>query len=393
VAARALGVDGSESFAIQRGVGFGGSGLDFNDLIEPPRNLQPTGSGVGIAPQFSWDAVPGASFYIVELENSNIDWIIIVPAGTNPGFTLPDLTGTPVEEFGLSLGDVFVEWDVQAIVVPNADFNSLDQDTVRRTFTHMSDSRREFFSPAVLQTALYGAAHLGRDGMSILHEINPLTGATTLIGPIGFERVSGMAFNVADGKMYATGERADGSNTHVLLTINLATGAGTEVGPTNVTSLGFGDTISDISFRNADGALYAYLEAGDAVGIINLATGAATALGRSNVFGCCGNGIAFAVDDTLYHANDINLHTLNQTTGVATIQAPLGFSPPADLDPRINAMDFHPLTGQLFASLNDGNNANPENHLALIDKLTGVVSIIGPTVPGLDAIAWVFALD
>jgi hypothetical protein len=52
-------------------------------------------------------------------------------------------------------------------------------------------------------------------------------------------------------------------------------------------------------------------------------------------------------------------------------------------------MDFHPETGILFASLNDGSSqGTPENYLATIDTATGEVAIIGPTVDGFDALTW-----
>jgi WD40 repeat protein len=185
---------------------------------------------------------------------------------------------------------------------------------------------------------IYGAAHIGRDGLSTLYKIDPASGFATMIGPIGFERVSAIDFG-PDGNLYGTGERADGSNIHVFIAIDTASGAGTEIGPTGVEGLGFGDTIADISFRNGDGALYAYLEAGDGLGTIDPSTGAATALGSTGV-SCCGNGMAFSSTDTLLHANQSDLHSLNQSTGSATVVTALNYPPPADNFPRINAMDF-----------------------------------------------------
>src|SRR5688572_7115403 len=83
---------------------------------------------------------------------------------------------------------------------------------------------------------LYGAAYAGPDGPAALTIIDPSTGSETLVGPIGFERVSAMAFHPVTGILYATGERSDGSNRHVLITIDPLTGAGTEIGPTGVES-------------------------------------------------------------------------------------------------------------------------------------------------------------
>jgi hypothetical protein len=237
----------------------------------------------------------------------------------------------------------------------------------------------------IIRTALFGSAFQGPTGPSALYSIDPETGVATAIGVIGFARVSAMAFD-STGVLYATGRRpSDGRN--VLLTIDTTTGAGTEVGPTGVEELGFGDTIADISFRRSDGVLFAYLEAGDALGVINKQTGAVTPLGSSFV-SCCGNGMAFSPNDILYHSNEDSLHTLDQTTGVATFVVNMIFSPPADFDPRINGMDFQPGTGILFGSLNDGFAGSPENYLVTINTTTGVVTIIGRTVNGLDGIAF-----
>jgi hypothetical protein len=237
----------------------------------------------------------------------------------------------------------------------------------------------------IRRAALFGSAFSGPTGPSTFYSIDAETGAATAIGPIGFTRVGAMAFD-ASGTLYAIGRRpSDGRN--VLITINTATGAGTEVGLTGVETLGFGDTISDISFRHSDGALYAYLEAGDGLGVINKQTGAVTALGRSFV-SCCGNGMAFSPGDVLFHSNEDSLHTLDQVTGRATLVTNMVFSPPADNDPRINGMDFQPATGILFGSLNDGFAGQPENYLVTVNTTTGVVTIIGRTVNGLDGIAF-----
>ncbi|GIW42058.1 MAG: hypothetical protein KatS3mg076_2635 [Candidatus Binatia bacterium] len=233
---------------------------------------------------------------------------------------------------------------------------------------------------------IYGAAHVGPDGPASLYRIDPATGAATPVGPIGFERCSGMDFGPT-GTLFATCERSDGTDTHVLVTVDTSTGAGTEVGPTGVEITGFGDTVSDLSFRS-DGALFAYLEPEDAVGRIDPSTGSVSlVLGGSGVE-CCGNGIAFSPGEVLFHANENALHTLDQNTGEATVVVDLEFLPPAEGFSRVNAMDFDPGTGVLFASVVSGLDfVGTDNFLATIDPTTGVVSVIGPTQRGLDAIA------
>ena len=137
--------------------------------------------------------------------------------------------------------------------------------------------------PAAALPVLYGAAYSGPDGLSTFYSVDATTGAATSIGAIGFQRVSGMDFHPGSGALYAVGERNDGSNIAVLITINLATGAGTEVAALNGGATHFfGDAYSDISFRS-DGTLYAYLEPSDGLGTIDVGTGALTELGFSGV--------------------------------------------------------------------------------------------------------------
>jgi WD40 repeat protein len=190
----------------------------------------------------------------------------------------------------------------------------------------------------------------------------------------------------AAGTLYATGSSAR-TGEHVLLTIDPVTGVGTAVGPTGVEGLGF-DTVTDLAFRNGDSRLYVYFGPGDTAGTLDRATGKAMVLGSSGVF-CCGNGIAFSPEDLLFHANDHALYLLNQEGDMATVIANLTFHPPADKRPRINGMDFHPGTGLLFASLSDGSADLLETYLATINTMTGEVTIIGRTVDGLDALAWI----
>jgi hypothetical protein len=233
-------------------------------------------------------------------------------------------------------------------------------------------------------STLYGAAFSGPEGPASLYEIDPVTAQATLIGPIGFWRVSAMDVS-EDGTLYAVGRdpARDPTKNNVLLTIDRTTGAGQAIGLTGVENLGFGDTIADISFRPSDGVLFGYLEAGDGLGTINLTTGATTALGRTRV-SCCGNGLAFAPDGRLLHANESALHVLDQTTGVATVLVPLTY--PAGV--RINSMDFQPDTGELFGFAKAGGSTGA-TFLVKVDIVSGVVTIVGArTINGLDAITW-----
>ena len=54
------------------------------------------------------------------------------------------------------------------------------------------------------------------------------------------------------GRLFATGESPT-SGQHLMLRVDHLTGAGTAIGPTLVTSTGFGDTVSGLSHRGLDG--------------------------------------------------------------------------------------------------------------------------------------------
>ncbi|MBN1476523.1 DUF11 domain-containing protein [Candidatus Sumerlaeota bacterium] len=238
---------------------------------------------------------------------------------------------------------------------------------------------------------LCGITHSGPDGLSRLWLIDPSTGAASLVGDIGFEAVTGLAFS-SDGLLFGIGERADGSNTNVLITIDPCTGAGTEVGPTGIEGLGF-PIAQDLSFRPSDGTLFTSLDSlgGDALGTVDTATGAVTVAGPMNLLvPSLGNGIAFNSESTLHHANEASLNEIDQVTGNAVSLENLIFSPPADNLPRLNGLDYQPGTGFLFGSLDDGSS---ENYLANVTPGTGDVTIIGPTVNDLDALAFAPSAD
>jgi CSLREA domain-containing protein len=231
--------------------------------------------------------------------------------------------------------------------------------------TEVTQSGLTQTAPSLLR-ALYGAK--GEDsGASTLYSIDSTSGAATAIGPIGFDNVGGMDFDPASGTLFAVAHRSN-NGTRVLITINPFTGAGTEVGP-----LGSGGNVQDISFRNSDSTLFAFFSQ-RTLGTINASTGALTSIGGSG--SGSGNGIAFNANDVLFHGQDSSLNTINLTNGARTFVASLSRQ-------RMNAMDFDPLTGILYGSLNEGT-----NYLSTIDTSTGAVTRIGQTATNVDALAW-----
>lgn len=234
-----------------------------------------------------------------------------------------------------------------------------------------------------------GESRVGVANASNLYIINTATGAATLVGAMGINRCSGLSFSPA-GTLFAVGEDPENPEDETsLFTVNPDTGAATLVGPSPHS---FGSKIADISFRS-DSMLFGYLEDNDGLGTLNTTTGAVTEIGYTNTPSCCGNGIAFNAANVLFHANDNQLNTLNQTTGQFTLVAahtwPAVTCPAEEEEPgaRINAMDFN-SGGTLFGSLNCGRGGAGPSYLTTINKTTGVVTDIGATVDGLDGLAF-----
>ena len=239
------------------------------------------------------------------------------------------------------------------------------------------------WAPPAQAQALFGTTSPQVAGDSVFYRIDPTTGAATPIGPVGFSRVSGIAFHPTTGVLYAVG--FDGL-THVLLTIDTATGAGTTVGPTNVSGPQQAgcSTVSDISFRS-DGTLYAYAEPCDKLGVIDTSTGAFTLLGDTGQSDA-GNGIAFSPGDVLFHAGPDNVGTLDQTTGVLTPGAGLTF--PATCPGHVRPSQCIGLSAEVGGLVRGDELCRLQVRLGTLNTTTGVITDIGESVFRLDAIAF-----
>jgi len=338
------------------------------------------GNNEGVAPNVQITVIPDPRTTVVgrvlDASSNPVQGATVVTNGQQTSTTNADGTfsipGVPT-----ILGNIFA--------TATANVNGVQLSGSSGAFAPVAGGQTNVGDVIVRPGRLFGVSFNGPSGPSTLHQIDHLTGVATAIGPIGFNAVSAMDFDSA-GVLYAVGRRPV-TGVSVLLTINTATGAGTEIGPTGVENLGFGDSVSDLSFRNSDGALYAYLEAGDGLGTVNKLTGAITALGRSGV-SCCGNGLEFSPGDVLFHSNDNTLSILNQATGQATPVAPMIFPVPTADFPRINAMDYQPGTGVLYGSLIKGFGSSRVSYLVIVNTTSGEVTIVGQTVTLLDAIAF-----
>ena len=231
---------------------------------------------------------------------------------------------------------------------------------------------------------IYGSAHTGTTGPASLYSISPTTGSATLIGSIGFNQVGALAIN-SSGTLYGIG--TNGSRAAVLLTINTATGAGTQVALITGLLGSCCGVISDMDFRPSDGVLFARegSDQGGHVYTINTATGAATLVGIDNLSNSDGNAMAFSSSNILYSAGDTNLHTINQSTAAGTLVTGMTYSGFGAGAPRANAMKFDAV-GTLYATVVNRSGATV-SYLGTINVSTGVATAIGVTTTGMDGMA------
>jgi hypothetical protein len=232
---------------------------------------------------------------------------------------------------------------------------------------------------------LYAADGQNGNPATNLYILDSGTGAVLqTVGPIGFA-VTGMAFSPDTGVLYGV-TAPKGSNTRELITINPGTGAGTVVGALGV-------TMDDISF-DRNGTLYGWSgrTSGSSLYTINLATGAATLVGPSGLLDV---GVGFAINGsgTPYLADagaSGALRTVDLTTGAVTTVATLSGAPFDN--GAISAFAFD-SDGTLFGiNLNETvGKPNPppaDTFLVTVDPATGVITTLGPSVPGLEAITF-----
>jgi len=247
---------------------------------------------------------------------------------------------------------------------------------------------------------LFGAANgeFGNDGPSTLFVIDPTTGASNAIGPIGFTSVTGMAF-LNDGRLVASANGDDiCGSCAVLIEINRKTGVGTLIGEMDNNITGDCARFPDITYDTTTDTLYAISGSpgqcvpGRRLHTVNTTTGAATPVGVVSGFGGGGNGLAKdPITGALYFTpqSGNSLVILDPVTGAGT-SVP---GSEGNVAPRINALDFSPefLGTQLYGSLRDASGnfgPNSASYLVIINIENGQTALIGPTAQGLDAIVF-----
>jgi DNA-binding beta-propeller fold protein YncE len=128
---------------------------------------------------------------------------------------------------------------------------------------------------------LYGNTAVGFGGTVAdqLYQINPATGLSTLIGPIGFSAVYALGFNQS-GTLYGISD-----TSHELITINTGTGVGSLIAPVNLSSA------FDLAFRPEDDTLFVADSNTSSLYTINPGTGAETLVGS---YGSAVNNVGLA---------------------------------------------------------------------------------------------------
>jgi hypothetical protein len=230
---------------------------------------------------------------------------------------------------------------------------------------------------------LYGTdASSGR-----LLRIDRLTGAGTVVGPLGIGVVPALAVDPTTGTMYA----GTGAGAPLLFTVDPATATATFVGDTG---LGFA-AIGSLDFR-ADGTLFAAVNivgdggtGSDFLATIDKATGRATLVGP---FGTCGafgctlegmEGIAFDAAGRLWGtlsargaAGTPGLYRIDPANGRATFVAPIPASPGATPSGGVVSLQFA-CDGTLYGGSATGLGQADGGRLVTIDPVTGAAAFVG----------------
>ena len=217
---------------------------------------------------------------------------------------------------------------------------------------------------------LYGATGASNTTSS-LFTLDSTTGATlSTIGPIGFG-ITGLAVDPLTQVIYGATNSNSALSPNSLITINPTTGLGTLVGS-------FGNVIGDLSFNSA-GVLFGSGQ--NSLQTINLATGALTNVGGS-FGGSGGTGLAFNAAGTLYFSGNGDtgaLKTVNPATGITTTVATLSGIPNHG---NIAALAFDSAGNLIGVDLNSG-----VAHLVKINTTTGAMTDLGTSLAKLDGIA------
>ncbi len=232
---------------------------------------------------------------------------------------------------------------------------------------------------------------LSSSGFSTLYGVNPNTADVDLIGPIGFLGVSGMAV-LGDGRLVGSANAdANGDRISILIEIDPLTGTGSLIGTIGNNNLGGCGRVPDLTYDRATDTLYGIgfrcIPGNDHGNITELlridqTTGQGTTIGQTGFFGG-GNGLAIRSNGTLFSSTNENFFTLNPQTGQGTLVAthPL-------IEIVMSALDFSPITGELFG-IEFGFGGDIPTNLVTVNTTNAVISRIGELPVCSDALVFI----
>jgi PEP-CTERM motif len=237
--------------------------------------------------------------------------------------------------------------------------------------------------PAGAAQVLYGSNGAG-GGPSNLYTINTSTGASTPVGIIGFNSVNSIAFNPVNGLLY--GIANGGTLPSSLITINTTTGLGTLV-----TTLSPSFQAPDMSFAfSPAGTLYTWdTRSGvNELATVNLTSGATTDVGPSGITtGTIGLGVNSANKIYLKNGFDNKIYTIDPTSGAATFvsTSQAGF----DNALAFNSSDLGYTLDRIPSPCPSAGAPCTNSILYTLNVTTGASAQIGPTgVSTLSALAF-----
>jgi hypothetical protein len=240
-------------------------------------------------------------------------------------------------------------------------------------------------SPALSAAEILFVA-TGSGGLSgTLYTVDPGTGASTPVGPIGYA-VTGLAWDPGTSTLFGSTANNDATAPGSLITINTATGAGTVVGSYVLSS----ETMADLTFSG--GVLYGWAEPNsDDLYTINTSTGAATVVGNSGL-STFGAGLGASPGGVLYftgNGNEGELRTVDSTTSLTTIVAFLSGSSGNEGE-AIKALAFN-SAGTLYGVEGPSGGGGSAARLITINTSNGAMTTVGALPTATDAL--VFAGD
>jgi len=223
---------------------------------------------------------------------------------------------------------------------------------------------------------------------STLYIVNPSTANSKAIGPIGgFLGVTSLEF-LPDGRLVGTANN-DGPEQNlrkaIFIEINPDTGAGTLIGEVgdeaNDNECG---RAPDITYDSATNTLFATGDActpssDDFLQTINQMTGKGTSVGTYDPFNGRGNGIAISDNGVIFVTASEEFITVDPLTGNPTKIGDIQISVENDEDVHVNGLAFHPITGELYGTTIDQTETASEksSKLIILDTGNGNTTIVG----------------